>query len=210
MKKLTHISLASLLALGAIALVSCETPEKKEMKKGLTYPDTRKDTTVIDDYFGTKVADPYRWLENDTSEETGSWVVAQNKVTNGYLAQIPYREKIAKRYEQLMNYPKLSSPRKVGEYYFFYKNDGLQNQSVIYYKNGTDGEPQVFIDPNTLSEDGTIAIGLSGASDDDKYISYIRSEAGSDWSEIHVREVATNTEMTDVIQWVKFSGVNWY
>ncbi len=198
------------LSLVALALTACEAPQKKEMKKGLTYPDTRKDATVVDEYFGTKVADPYRWLENDTSSETGNWVKAQNDVTNSYLAQIPYREKIADRYEELMNYPKLSSPRKVGEYYFFYKNDGLQNQSVIYYKKGMDGEPQVFIDPNTLSEDGTVAIGLSGASDDDKYMSYIRSEAGSDWSEIHVREVATNKELPDVIQWVKFSGVNWY
>tara|TARA_B110000093_G_C12969769_1_gene411706 strand:+ start:2528 stop:4798 length:2271 start_codon:yes stop_codon:yes gene_type:complete len=207
MKKLTYSSLAAFLIVG---LAGCETPEKNEMKKGITYPDTRKDSTVVDDYFGTKVADPYRWLENDTSEETGAWVQAQNKVTNDFLAQIPYREKIATRYEQLMNYPKLSSPRKVGDFYFFYKNDGLQNQAVIYYKKGMEDEPQVFIDPNTLSEDGTIAIGISGASDDDKYISYIRSEAGSDWSEIHVREVATNTEMIDVIKWVKFSGVNWY
>lgn len=207
MKKHTYFSLSALLIVG---LLSCETPEKKEMKKGLTYPDTRRDATVVDDYFGTQVPDPYRWLENDTSEETGLWVKAQNEVTNGYLAQIPYREKIANRYEELMNYPKLSSPRKVGDYYFFYKNDGLQNQAVIYYKKGMDGEQQVFIDPNKLSKDGTIAIGISGASDDDKYISYIKSEAGSDWSEIHVREVATNKEMTDVIQWVKFSGVNWF
>lgn len=204
MKNLAYLSLA------ALALTACEAPQKKEMKKGLTYPNSRKDATVVDEYFGTKVADPYRWLENDTSAETGNWVKAQNKVTNSYLAQIPYREKIADRYEELMNYPKLSSPRKVGDYYFFYKNDGLQNQSVIYFKKGMDGEPQVFIDPNTLSKDGTVAISLSGASDDDKFISYVRSEAGSDWSEIHVREVATNKELPDLIQWVKFSGVNWY
>ena len=119
MKKHTYFSLSALLIVGVL---SCETPEKKEMKKGLTYPDTRRDATVVDDYFGTQVPDPYRWLENDTSEETGLWVKAQNEVTNGYLAQIPYREKIANRYEELMNYPKLSSPRKVGDYYFFYKN----------------------------------------------------------------------------------------
>jgi prolyl oligopeptidase len=190
-------------------MIACAGPSEQTQVEKLSYPDTRKDSSVVDDYFGTVVADPFRWLENDTSSETGAWVKAQNKVTNAYLAKIPYREQIARRYEELFNYPKLSSPRKVGDYYFFYKNDGLQNQSVIYYQKGLDGEPQIFIDPNSLSKDGTVAIGLAGASDDNRYIAYTRSEAGSDWSEIHVRDIEKNEDLPDVIQWVKFSAASW-
>lgn len=194
-----------------LGLVSCgEHAKQSQEKKAMQYPKTAKDTTVVDEYFGTKVADPYRWLENDTSKETAEWVAAQNKVTQGYLQDIPFRSNIAKRYEELFNYPKLSSPFKVGEYYFFYKNDGLQNQSVIYFQKGLDGEAQVFLDPNTLSKDGTVAIGLLGGSDDDKIMAYSVSKAGSDWSEIHLRDIASNTDLEDVIKWVKFSGAAWY
>lgn len=191
-------------------LASCQAKKESVESMGLIYPETRKDTTVVDEYFGTKVVDPYRWLENDTSQETESWVKAQNKLTQEYLKSIPYRSKIAQRYEKLFNYPKLSSPRKVGDYYFFYKNDGLQNQSVIYYQKGLNGEPHVFIDPNLLSEDGTVSIGLSGASDDNKYIAYTWQQSGSDWVDIKVREIATNTDLKDELTWVKFSGASWY
>ena len=175
----------------------------------ITYPETKK-VDVSDDYFGTTVADPYRWLEDDTASDTEAWVKAQNKVTQAYLEKIPFREDIAERLTDLFNYPRLSSPMKVGEYYFFYKNDGLQNQPVIYYKKGKDGEPEVFIDPNALSEEGTVSVNLLGASSDDKFMAYSKSEGGSDWSKIYIREIATNTDLEDELEWVKFSGAAWY
>lgn len=175
----------------------------------LQYPVTTK-VDQVDNYHGTDVPDPYRWLEDDNSEETAEWVQAQNEVTDLFLSQIPYREQIEKRYTELYNYPKLSSPMQVGEYFFYYKNSGLQNQSVIYYQKGLDGEPQVFIDPNELSEDGTISIGLLGASPDDKYMAYSQSVAGSDWNVVKVREIETNNELPDQLEWVKFSEAAWH
>ncbi len=173
-----------------------------------TYPETKK-VEQTDDYFGTSVSDPYRWLENDTAADTEAWVKEQNKVTFDYLSAIPFRESLRQRYEDILNFPKLSSPRKAGEYYFFYKNDGLQNQSVIYFQKGLEGEPEVFIDPNALSEDGTVSINLVGFSEDYKYVAYSRSDAGSDWRQIRVMEIATKTELPDVLEWVKFSGAAW-
>ena len=175
----------------------------------VNYPDTRREE-VSDDYFGTAVADPYRWLEIDTAADVGAWVKEQNKATFGYLENIPYRDAIKDRYEDLFNYPKLSSPFRAGDYYFFYKNDGLQNQSVIYYQKGLDGEPSVFMDPNKLSDDGTVTISLMGFDDDYKYVAYSRQEAGSDWQEIHVKEIATLQDLPDVTKWVKFSGASWW
>ncbi|MDW8288874.1 MAG: S9 family peptidase, partial [Flammeovirgaceae bacterium] len=130
---------------------SCQ--EKQETM--LSYPTTKK-VEVEDVYFGEKVSDPYRWLENDTAAETTAWVDAQNKVTFDYLAKIPFRQKIKNRLEEIFNYPRYSQPFKVGEYFLFYKNDGLQNQAVIYIQKGLDGEPEVFLDPNQLSPDGTV------------------------------------------------------
>ncbi|HMR43931.1 MAG TPA: S9 family peptidase, partial [Saprospiraceae bacterium] len=176
----------------------------------LTYPETRRDTGLAEDYHGTQIADPYRWLEIDTAADVEAWVGRQNKVTTDYLEQIPFREDIRKRYEELFNYPKLSSPFKVGEYYFFYKNDGLQNQSVIYVQKGLDGNPEVFIDPNALSKEGTVSINLIGFSSDDKYAAYSRQDAGSDWAQIKVMEVATKKELPDQLDWVKFSGAAWW
>ena len=191
-------------------LTSCNTdmPHTTTPKSQLDYPTTRKDS-VTDDYHGTEVIDDYRWLEIDTSEEVKGWVTEQNKVTFDYLKDIPYREAIKERYEDLFNYVKLSSPFKVGGYYFFSKNDGLQNQAVIYYQKGLDGDPEVFLDPNAMSEEGTVSINLIGFSEDDKYVAYARSEGGSDWQEIHVMEIATKKKMDDVLKWVKFSGANW-
>ena len=178
-------------------------------KAELTYPETKK-VDHVDDYFGTKIEDPYRWLEDDNAEDVKSWVNEQNEVTFSYLQQIPYRDKLSDRITELYNYPKYSSPYRAGEYYFFYKNDGLQNQWVIYYQKGLDGEPEVFIDPNKLSEDGTIRIGLMGFSTDDRYVAISRSESGSDWREIYVMEIATKKKLDDHIAWVKFSGAAWY
>lgn len=178
-------------------------------KAALTYPETKK-VDQEDDYFGTKVADPYRWLEDDNAEDVKAWVAEQNEVTFNYLDQIPFRDKLKDRITDLYDYPKYSSPFRAGEYYFFYKNDGLQNQWVIYYQKGLDGEPEVFIDPNELSEDGTVKIGLMGFSTDDRYVAISRSESGSDWREIRVMEVATKRELPDRLEWVKFSGTGWY
>jgi prolyl oligopeptidase len=179
-----------------------------QKKAELTYPVTQK-VDVVDDYFGNKVADPYRWLEDDKAEEVKQWVEEQNTVTFGYLEEIPFREKIRQRVTEVYNYPKYSSPFRAGDYYFFYKNDGLQNQSVVYIQKGLDGEPEVFIDPNELSPDGTVRIGLSSFSQDNRYVAISRSEAGSDWMELRVMEVETKKELGDRLQWLKFSGASW-
>jgi len=171
----------------------------------VNYPTTKK-VDQIDKYHDTEIKDEYRWLEDDNAEDTKAWVGEQNTVTKGYLDQIPFRKKIRERYEELYNYPKLSSPFKAGAYYFFYKNDGLQNQSVIYYQKGLDGKPEVFIDPNALSEEGTTAISLAGFSNDNKYVVYSRQDAGSDWQKFYVMEVATKKQLSDELEWVKFSG----
>lgn len=194
----------------AVALTSCNAPEKKaEVKmEPVTYPQTKK-MEVADDYFGTKVADPYRWLENDTATDTKEWVQAQNKVTFGYLEKIPYRNKIKERLTDIFNYPKYSSPFRAGEYFFFSKNDGLQNQSVIYYQKGLEGTPEVFLDPNKMSDDGTAAVSLLGFSKDKKYVAYAINQSGSDWQNIFVMEVATKKQLNDKLEWVKFSGAAW-
>jgi prolyl oligopeptidase len=188
--------------------ISCKQIEKETLAP-LTYPATKK-VEQIDDYFGTKVADPYRWLENDKSEEVKQWIKEQNKVTFAYLEKIPYREKIRQRLTEIYNYPKYSSPLRAGEYYFFYKNDGLQNQPVIYIQKGLEGTPEVFIDPNTLAKDGTIRINLVAFSNDDRYVTYSRSQAGSDWQELGIMEIASKKELSDRIQWLKFSPADWH
>ena len=187
-----------------LAFAACKKEEAR-----LAYPETKK-VDQVDDYFGTKVADPYRWLEDDNAEDTKAWVEAQNKVTFGYLDTIPYRPAIKARLTEIFNYPRYSSPFRVGENYFFYKNDGLQNQSVCYIQKGLDGAPEVFFDPNALSPDGTIRVGIIGPSSNDKYLAISRGEAGSDWSEIRVMEIATKQELPDRVQWVKFSGAAWH
>lgn len=194
----------------AVALTSCNAPEKKaEVKmEPVTYPQTKK-MEVVDDYFGTKVADPYRWLENDTAADTKEWVQEQNKATFGFLDKIPYRSKIKERLTDIFNYPKYSSPFRAGEYYFFSKNDGLQNQSVIYYQKGLEGTPEVFLDPNKMSDDGTAAVSLLGFSKDKKFVAYAINQSGSDWQNIFVMEVATKKQLSDKLEWVKFSGAAW-
>ncbi|MBE9095835.1 prolyl oligopeptidase family protein [Tychonema sp. LEGE 07203] len=174
----------------------------------LSYPTTRK-IDQTDDYHGVKVPDPYRWLENPDSEETQAWVEAQNAVTFGYLSQIPAREKIKQRLTQLWDYEKYGIPFKEGDRYFYYKNDGLQNQSVLYTLPSLDGEPKVLIDPNTLSEDGTVALGGIAISEDGKLMAYGLSTSGSDWQEWKVRDVETGEDLSDHLKWVKFSGASW-
>lgn len=176
--------------------------------KSIDYPKTRR-VDHVDDYFGTKIPDPYRWLENDTAADVKAWVDAQNRVTFGYLEQIPYRAALKNRLEEIWNYPKYSAPFKKGNTYFYYKNDGLQNQSVLYYQTSLQGESQVFLDPNQLSSDGTVALQGISFSKDHKYAAYSVSESGSDWTRIHVMEVATKRVLDDQIRWVKFGGAAW-
>ena len=174
----------------------------------IKYPVTKK-VDQVDEYFGTSVADPYRWLEDDNSEETAEWVIAENAVTDAYLSEIPFREKIIDRLTELWNYPRYRTPEKKGEYYYFRKNDGLQDQDVLYVMKGEDGEPEVLLDPNTLSEDGTVALSSWNLSKDGKYLGYLIARAGSDWQEIHVMDIEKRETLSDHIQWVKFSGVSW-
>ncbi|MFT4879323.1 MAG: prolyl oligopeptidase, partial [Flavobacteriales bacterium] len=184
MKRHLILASASFLILGSCANPEPHVKEETAMMK-VTYPETRKDA-VSDTLWGTVVEDPYRWLEDDNAPEVKDWVQAQNKATRSFLDSIPYRDAIRDRYEQLFNYEKVSSPFRVGTNYFISKNDGLQNQSVIYIRRGKDAEETVFLDPNTLSDDGTVTAGLMGASDDDKFMAITRNEAGSDWGEIRV------------------------
>lgn len=174
----------------------------------MKYPETIKDSTT-DNYFGTKIADPYRWLENDTSAETKKWVDAENKITQNYLSQIPYREAIKRRLTEIWNYPKETAPFKVGEYYFFTKNDGLQNQSVWFIKKGLGAEEELFLDPNTLTADGTASVSLLGFSNDKKYLAYAVAQSGSDWSNIYIMEIDTKKKLSDELKWTKFSGAAW-
>lgn len=192
-----------------VFLPFCQKQAEREAQAELTYPATKK-ADQVDDYFGTKVEDPYRWLEDDEAAEVKEWIKEQNEVTFAYLEKIPFREKILRQVTEAYNYPRYSSPFRAGEYYFFYKNEGLQNQSVIYIQKGLEGEPEVFIDPNKLSEEGTIRINLVGFSKDDRYVTYSQSEAGSDWRELRVMEIGIKNELSDRIQWVKFSGAAWH
>ncbi|MEG0888902.1 MAG: prolyl oligopeptidase family serine peptidase [Bacteroides sp.] len=192
-----------ILLTGGIMVMSCASQQNK-----LVYPETAKVDTV-DVYFDTQVPDPYRWLENDTSAATAAWVAAENKVTNDYLSQIPFREKLLKRLTELANYEKIGTPFKKHGKYYFYKNDGLQNQSVLYVQDTLDGEPRVFLDPNKLSTDGTVALTGLSFSKDGKYAAYTISRSGSDWSEVYVMDVATGQLLPDHIEWAKFSGASW-
>src|SRR5260221_384286 len=174
----------------------------------LQYPETKKGD-VVEDYHGTKVADPYRWLEDDNSEETKAWVQEENKVTQDYLSKIPYRDKIKKRIEEMWNYPKYGAPFRKGDYYYFTKNNGLQNQAVWYQQKGMTGKPGVFIDPNKLSEDGTVSLGSINFSLNGKYMAYTVQKSGSDWQEGYVMDVATRKQLGDKLDWLKFTGFSW-
>jgi prolyl oligopeptidase len=190
-------------------MASAPAPGVATGSPGIEYPETKKGATV-DDYSGTKVADPYRWLEADANvPEVASWVEAQNKVTFSYLEKIPFRQKVKDRLTQLFNYPKYSSPARRGDYFFYTKNDGLQNQSVWYRQKGLDGAPEVLLDPNKLSADGTTRLGSVGLSKDGKYFGYGVSKGGSDWNDIYVLDVATKQVQSDHVEWAKFTGVAW-
>jgi prolyl oligopeptidase len=174
----------------------------------LKYPVAKK-TDVVDDYFGTKVADPYRWLENTDSPETVAWVKAENELSLPYLEKLPDRDDFHERLNKLLNYERYSPPYWVGGRYIFNKNDGLQNQSVIYTVKNLDDTPQVVLDPNQLAKDGTVSVGIEGLSNDGKYFAYGLESSGSDWTEIHVKDLDSGQELPDVIKWVKFSDLAW-
>lgn len=178
------------------------------LAQSIQYPKTKK-VEQVDDYHGIKVADPYRWLEDANSQETKDWIEEQNKITRAYLDNIPQRDKIRKRLTELWNYEKYSAPFKRGDKYFYLKNDGLQNQSVLYVADSLRGEGRVLLDPNKLSPDGTVSLTGFAVSEDGKLLAYGLSSGGSDWQEWRVRNVETGEDTSDVIKWVKFSGVSW-
>ncbi len=205
-----------LLAL-TVALAACQTttqqtrPENKAAMKAmtaLTYP-TAKTVAQVDDYHGTKVADPYRWLEDLDAADTRAWIEAENKLTFDYLGQIPGRDRLKQRLTQLWNYERYSSPEHYGDHYFYTRNDGLQNQAVLYVADSLEATPRLLLDPNTLSADGTIALKAWAVSDDGAHIAYGLSSGGSDWEEWHVLDVATGKNTDDHLKWVKFSGLSW-
>ncbi|WP_197705862.1 prolyl oligopeptidase family serine peptidase [Filimonas lacunae] len=174
----------------------------------LQYPATKK-SEQSDDYFGTKVNDPYRWLEDDNSDLTKQWVKEQNTVTNDYLSKIPFRNQVKQRLEALWNYPKYSSPFKKGKYYYFYKNNGLQNQSVLYRQEGLNGVQELFLDPNSLSADGTAALGALSFSKNGKYMAYTVAQSGSDWQTGYIMNTETRQLLTEKIEYIKFSSFAW-
>ncbi len=175
----------------------------------MNYPSTKKDTLIKDDYFGTTVADPYRWLEADTSAETGAWVKAENEVTENYLKQIPFREAIGKRYENLFNYEKFSAPTREGNYIYYNKNSGLQNQSAMYRESMDGGAAELFLDPNTFSKDGTTSLSGINFSKDGSLAAYNVSEGGSDWQKMIVIDAATKKQVGDTMLDIKFGSAAW-
>lgn len=198
------------LILFAAVLAGCAGQQKQESaeKMNITYPETRKDSSVVEDYFGTKVADPYRWLEDDRSAETEAWVTAQNKVSFGYLEKIPFREKIKDRLTDLWNYEKYSAPFKRGDFTYFYKNDGLQNQYLLY-REKEDGQSEVFLDPNAFSEDGTTSLAGLSFSEDGSLLAFAISEGGSDWRKVILMNASSKEILEDTLIDIKFSGLAW-
>jgi len=185
-----------------------QTPVESPTEKRIIYPESLR-VDQVDDYHGVEVADPYRWLEDLDSEPTRAWVAAQNQVTSAYLAAIPERHAIRERLTQLWNYERYGVPIRHGGRYFFTRNDGLQDQNVLYRLDTLGGEPKVVLDPNTLSQDGTVALSEMSFSEDGKLVAYGLSSAGSDWQEWKVREVETGRDLPDHLRWVKFSSAAW-
>lgn len=206
MRRTRWVMTTLLIALAATVVSITSAQESKPLK----YPETKK-VDVVDNYHGVMVADPYRWLEEDVrkSQDVANWVEAQNRVTFAYLESIPQREAIKKRITDLFNFEKISAPFKVGGRYFFFRNDGLQNQNVLFFQNSLDSEPKLLMDPNTWSKDGTIALAGLAISDDAQLMAYGVAEAGSDWTTWKVFDIAANKPLPDELKWVKFSNAAW-
>ncbi|HEX8148697.1 MAG TPA: prolyl oligopeptidase family serine peptidase [Pyrinomonadaceae bacterium] len=194
--------------LAALALLACVLCPPAGAQR-LQYPASKK-VEQYDTYFGVKVADPYRWLEEDASTpEVARWVEEQNRVTFAYLDKIPYRAQLKERLTRLYNYARYTAPYRRGDYYFFSKNDGLQNQNVVYVQKGIDGAPEVLLDPNKFSAEGTTKLGDFSVSRDAKHAAYCKSAGGSDWLDCYVMEVATRKQLPDELKWIKSSGLSW-
>ncbi|MEP7372162.1 MAG: prolyl oligopeptidase family serine peptidase [Chitinophagaceae bacterium] len=193
-------------------LASCNSNKEATLSEfkaiKVKYPTTKKDSTVKDNYFGTEVADPYRWLENDSSAETAAWVKTENEVTDNYLSQIPFRDKIRKRYEELYNYEKYSAPFKEGKFTYYYKNSGLQNQSVLFRESADSKEPEIFLDPNAFSKDGTTSLAGINFSRDGSMAAYNISEGGSDWQRLIIINAITKELIGDTLD-IKFGAASW-
>jgi prolyl oligopeptidase len=199
-----HTVVASLFLLTSVAAAA----DAQTQSPPLSYPAAAKGTQV-DDYHGVSIADPYRWLEDTDAPATKAWVEAQNKLSDGFLATIPERASIKYRLTQLWNYARYGAPFKEGGRYFYFENTGLQNQSVLFVQDRLNGPARVLLDPNVLSPDGTVALSGQAVSDDGRYLAYSLSTSGSDWQELHVREVDTGRDLPDTVKWVKFSGISW-
>ena len=191
------------IVLSALALTATTMTAQKRI-----YPNAPKDGTV-DTYFGVKIPDPFRPLEADRSKETAEWVAAENKITNEYLAKIPFRGKFLKRLKEVADYEKVGAPFKKNGKWYVFKNNGLQNQSVLYQMDELGGALYEFLDPNKLSTDGTVALQGISFSKDGRYMAYVISRSGSDWQEIYVKDVATGELLSDHIEWAKFGGAQW-
>jgi prolyl oligopeptidase len=210
----------TLIAVSFLALAACESEPSMRVSDSnpaasaqvaatkLVYPRAERQG-VVEDYHGTQVADPYRWLEDPDSAPTRAWITQENALTQSWIQAVPEREKIEKRLTELWSCERFGVPFKKGGRYFFYKNDGLQNQAVLMVADALDAKPRVLLDPNTLRADGTISVTDQSVSDDGKYLGYMLSEAGSDWNTIRVRDIATGKDTDDVILWVKFSTIAW-
>src|SRR5262245_1708306 len=202
-------AIVALLSLSAVVPAEKTSAQNKsKMNKTFDYPSAKK-VDQVDDYHGVKVADPYRWLEDPDSADSRAWIEAENKLTFGFLNEIPEHAKIKERLTRLWNYEKYTPPFKEGGRYFYFKNDGLQNQNVLYTLKSLNDKPRVLLDPNTLSADGTVALQGWAVSEDGKYLAYGLSTSGSDWQEWKVREIETGNDLSDQIKWVKFSGASW-
>jgi prolyl oligopeptidase len=208
MSKKAPVWFAGIIALLVIVSGGCRNAPPDTRRPRLVYPQARK-RPVADVYHGVEVADPYRWLEDADSAETQAWVAKQNEVTERYLGRIPARERIKARLETLMDYPRYSSPSKHGGRYFFWKNDGLQNQSVLYVQETLDAGPKVVINPNLLSEDGTVAVGTTAVSWDGKLLAYGLSRSGSDEQEVRIRDIDSGVDYPEVLRWCRFTTIAW-
>jgi prolyl oligopeptidase len=195
---MNKIIFASLL----LVVVACK-------PRSLNYPVSKK-TDTVDVYFGKEVPDPYRWLEDPSLPETREWIAAQNKVTFDYLSRIPFRDSLKARLTEVWNYERYGTPEKKGNKYFFLKNNGLQNQDVLYVMDSLGTEPRVVLDPNLFSQDGTVALAGYALSSDGCYLAYALSKGGSDWHEIFVKDLASGEDLADHLEWIKFSGISWY
>ncbi len=209
--------LIPLLFLGIFLFNACEnsfntsSSNSIEFKKiPFSYPVTTKDTSIKDNYHDLVVTDPYRWLENENSNQTKEWVKAENNTTFSYLDQIPFRKAIEERLHKIWNYERFSTPLKKGEKYYFFKNDGLQNQSVLYVQESLDGAAKMVLDPNTFSEEGTSSMGNFSFSNKGAFLAYEISKGGSDWRTIRIKDLNNEKMLDDELKWIKFSNIAWY